>query len=91
MTQPNAETPPQRFRFRKPGYARWVFGVCFWFPAFEVWFIETAGYRKTVLAKSNPMPAIRQLIGYDIEFEWIDNDMGWAGSVVEESADSRPV
>jgi len=77
-TKPDANTPPQRFRWKLNGIGRWRFGCCVYCATFELWEAHTFGAHDVDLFDDDPWESLGQLIGDADILEWIDNDMGWA-------------
>lgn len=69
---------PQRFRYRKTPTAAWTYGIVM--PGKSLWHIQ-AGYGHGSF-EDDPWEMMGMIIGNPQEFQWIDNDYGWAGDVM---------
>lgn len=77
-----AEHPPQRFRWRTRGYARWKYGCCVHMPTWERWMIHTFGLTGEFTFESDPWEVMGQVLCDVAEFQWLDNDLNWQGDVM---------
>lgn len=66
---------PQQFRFRCLCSATWIYGVCI--PRGNEWIAQAKNGSATFI--NDPWEALGQVLGYVVDFEWIDNDFGWDG------------
>lgn len=73
---------PQRFRFLKNG--EWKYGVCYSFAAQWRIMLFISAYFGSF--DDDPWETMGQIIGDVERFEWIDNDYGWHGDVMENPA-----
>lgn len=81
--QTPVEHPPQRFRWRSRGYARWKYGCCVHLPTFHMWMIVTFGLQNDRSFASDPWEILGHIIGDAAEFQWLDNDLNWQGDVMK--------
>lgn len=75
------EHPPQRFRWRSRGYARWKYGCCVHLPSLDRWTICTFGLESEVGFDSDPWEVMGVVVGDAEAFEWLDNDLQWIGDI----------
>lgn len=80
MSEQLSEFPPQRFRWRTRGYVRWKYGCCVHLPTCGRWTIHTFGLEDELTFETDPWEAMGHVIGDASKFEWIDNDLKWAGN-----------
>ena len=74
------ERLPQRFRYQAIRGNRWIHGIVM-VGSMGQWTIHTATGLFSNLV-TDPGTEIRDIIGDVDEFQWIDNDYGWAGDVM---------
>ena len=78
------ECPPQRFRWKSKGSARWKYGVMLLNYTHAVWEIHTFGLHPIGMwdplvrqLHLGPTEEIAKIIGPVSAFQWLDSEHGW--------------
>jgi hypothetical protein len=77
MSEPNEDTPPQRFKWRDAPLKSWNYGTCLWVQADERWEVYTFGHCDVVTFDCDPWEVMGQVVGDAYELIFIDNDFDW--------------